>query len=119
MCLCARAGVLVQHARVCLPGVAEGFEVPEDIDELAELLGSENVEATVSGVTGDYAPFDFTDPPANDDDDAEESGDDDPGTLTHAKGACNNKLFKCAQVVCVKCAFNYDLLKAGALPRCE
>ena len=119
MCLCARAGVLVQHARVSLPGVAEDFEVPEDMEQLAELLGSENVEAAVSGVSGDYAPFDFTDPPANDDDDAEESGDDHPGTLTHAKGACNNKLFKCAQVVCVKCAFNYDLLKAGALPRCE
>ena len=119
MCLCARAGVLVQHARVSLPGVAEEVEVREDMDELAELLGSENVEAAVSGVSGDYAPFDFTDPPANDDDDAEESGDDHPGTLTHAKGACNNKLFKCAQVVCVKCAFNYDLLKAGALPRCE
>ena len=88
------------------------------MDELAELLGSENVEAAVSGVSGDYAPFDFTDPPANDDD-AEESGDDGPGTFTHAKGACNNKLFKCAQVVYVKCAFNYDLLKAGALPRCE
>ena len=114
MCLCARAGVLVQHARVSLPGVAEDFEVPEDMDELAELLGSENVEAAVSGVSGDYAPFDFTDPPANDDDDAEESGDDHPGTLTYAKGACNSML-----LVCVKCAFNYDLLKAGALPRCE
>ena len=113
MCLCARAGVLVQHARVSLPGVAEEFEIPEDMDELAEMLGSENVEAAVSGVSGDYAPFEFTDSPA-DDDDAEESGDDHSGTLTYAKGACNSML-----LVCVKCAFNYDLLKAGALPRCE
>ena len=83
MCLCARAGVLVQHARVSLPGVGDGFEVPEDIDELAELLGSENVVAAVSGVGEDYAPFGFTDPPATDD--AAESGDDDLGTFTQGR----------------------------------
>ena len=83
MCLCARAGVLVQHARVSLPGVAEEFEIPEDMDELAELLGSENVVAAVSGVSEDYAPFEFTDPPATDD--AEESDDDDLGTFTQGR----------------------------------